>query len=142
MVFQNSIEALQDAHLLQLQRYRLGILGLSEVRKLDSGEHFSPFYGTEWLYSGGTKCGSDVRLIPLGEPFCPGDRMLFVTFRSKMRNISIVQNYATTNTYDAEEKQGFYEEVNAVQKRFPKGDIGIVMRNLNAEVGSDNTFLF
>lgn len=44
-------------------------------------------------------------------------------------------------TSDAEQKEAFYEQDNAVQKGLPKGNNVIRMGQTDAKVGSDNTLL-
>lgn len=64
------------------------------------------------------------------------DKILTARFRSGMRNISIVQCYAPSDT---EEKGAFYAQFNAVREKLPEENIAIVMGDLNGKVSSDNT---
>lgn len=67
------------------------------------------------------------------------DRILLARFKSKVRNISIVHVYAPTNTSPENVKDDFYELLSSTLDNVRKGDILIVMGDLNAKVGSDNT---
>jgi hypothetical protein len=67
------------------------------------------------------------------------DRILVARFRSRARNVSIVHVYAPTNTSSVDVKDEFYEQLSSTLNNVRKGDILIVMGDLNARVGSDNT---
>lgn len=71
------------------------------------------------------------------EPVSP--RILTARFNSKGRKVTILQCYAPTNLADAEEKEDFYEQLQAVLDRTPRRDLRILMGDLNAKVGTDNT---
>lgn len=58
-------------------------------------------------------------------------------FRSRIRNISIVQRYPLTETFNTREKDAFYVQLNAVQKGFPRNNMAIMMGDQNAKVNSD-----
>nr|KAG5693522.1 hypothetical protein BaRGS_006224 [Batillaria attramentaria] len=60
-------------------------------------------------------------------------------FNSKGRKVTILQCYAPTNMADEEEKENFYEQLQAVLDKAPRRDLKILMGDLNAKVGTDNT---
>ena len=66
-------------------------------------------------------------------------RILTARFNSKGRKVTIIQCYAPINTADEQDKAKFYEQLQAVLDKTPKRDIKIVMGDMNAKVGSDNT---
>ena len=67
------------------------------------------------------------------------DRIITARFKTFARNITIVQVYAPTNNATSEEKESFYDQLSTTLDKIRKGDIKIVMGDLNAKVGSDNT---
>lgn len=67
------------------------------------------------------------------------DRILIAKFHSKIRPVNIIQCYAPTEVATAEEKYNFYENLNTVMSECREGDINILMGDLNAKVGDDNT---
>jgi len=66
------------------------------------------------------------------------ERIILVSFKTKIRNLTIIQCYAPTETTDKDMKEKFYqqlhERITAVQKR----DVIVVMGDMNAKVRSDN----
>ena len=60
-------------------------------------------------------------------------------FCSKVSNISIIQCYAPTELADDNEKDEFYSRLNTVDGSTPRGDIVIVMGDLNAYLGVGNS---
>nr|KAG5687084.1 hypothetical protein BaRGS_017102 [Batillaria attramentaria] len=66
-------------------------------------------------------------------------RILSARFNSKGRKVTILQCYAPTNMADEEEKENFYEQLQAVLDKAPRRDLKILMGDLNAKVGTDNT---
>ena len=71
------------------------------------------------------------------EPVSP--RLLSARFYSKGRNITIIQGYAPTNAAEEEEKADFYSSLQSLYDRSPRRDIKIVMGDMNAKVGDNNT---
>ena len=71
------------------------------------------------------------------EPVSP--RILTARFNSKGRRVTINQCYAPTSMADIEDKVHFYEQIQSVINKVPARDMKILMWDLNAEVGTDNT---
>ena len=67
------------------------------------------------------------------------ERLITATFNSKFVKITIVQCYAPTNDATEEEKDEFYEQLQAAKDKIPKHNLCIIMGDFNAKVGSDNT---
>lgn len=69
-----------------------------------------------------------------------GPRMLISKFRTKKRriNINIIQCYAPTNDSDKENKEEFYNRLQAVLENCSRRDITCLMGDFNAKIGSDN----
>ena len=62
------------------------------------------------------------------------------SFQTKVRRISmnVIQCYAPTNNSEDQVKDQFYHRLQSVIDNFPERDISILMRDLNAKIGSDN----
>lgn len=132
----------------EMDSYKLDILGLSEVRWLDHGEMTTREGGT-FLYSGPTGEGAEHRAgvgilltrtsrRSLIEWKPVSDRLLTARFKSKIRNISIIQCYAPTEPSEEDVKEEYYRTLKEALNDIPRRDIVIVMGDLNAKVGSDN----
>ena len=132
----------------EMHRYNLKILGLCETRWTGTGRT-RLMSGDTIIYSGhdeGQPHAHGVALLMTPEatrallswePVSP--RILTARFNSKGRKVTILQCYAPTNAADIEDKESFYQQLQAVVDKTPKRDLKILMGDLNAKVGSDNT---
>ncbi|XP_035826466.1 craniofacial development protein 2-like [Aplysia californica] len=57
----------------------------------------------------------------------------------KVIDMNIIQVYAPTNDAEKENEDDFYDRLQSVIDKRPGKDIDIVMEDLNAKVGSDNS---
>ena len=132
----------------EMQRYGISILGLSEVRWTGSGEYSSPSNRTVMLYSGkelgsNHESGVGIMLTTSSRKSLMNwkpitDRLILASFASKVRNISVIQCYAPTDGANDDVKNLFYSQLNATYDTIPRGDIVLVMGDLNDKVGSEN----
>ena len=131
-----------------MRRYNLKILGLSETRWAGSGR--TQLASGDTIIHSGREEGQPhthgvallmtpeaTRALLSWEPMSP--RILTARFNSKGRKVTIIQCYAPTNVAVTEEKDDFYQQVQAAIDKTPKRDMKILMGDLNAKVGADNT---
>ncbi|XP_030752312.1 craniofacial development protein 2-like [Sitophilus oryzae] len=69
------------------------------------------------------------------------DRIITARCKVKIKNITFIQCYAPTEPAQVEDKQNFYGLLNRTLNDSPKGDITIIMGDMNAKIGSDNNNL-
>ena len=60
-------------------------------------------------------------------------------FESRFKNVLIIMCYAPTNNEVEHEKGLFYTQLQAVEDKIARGDIIVLMGDMNAKVGADNT---
>lgn len=134
-------------------RLKLELLGLCEHRLADRGEMklkagnaneqvamiFSGKPNTEIRSSGVALIMSSHARKALMEWHAVSDRILIARFRTRARPVTVVQLYAPTENEEENVKEIFYSQLASTMRKIKKGDIKIVMGDLNAKVGSDNT---
>ena len=133
----------------EMDRYQLSILGMSEVRWNTFGE-VKLQTGETLLYSGKEKeedpHEAGVALLlskkatrSLMEWNPVSERVMSARFESRFQKTSVIMCYAPTNNAEEEEKEAFYTQLQTTLDKIPRRDMLIVMGDLNAKVGNDNT---
>jgi exonuclease III len=69
------------------------------------------------------------------------ERISTARLSTRLRKLTIVQCYAPTNVASIEEKEAFYGSLEATLQHIKQSDIVILMGDLNAKNGEDNTSL-
>ena len=132
----------------EMQRYDLHILGVSESRWTGSGK-ITTATGETVLYSGredGLHYDGVAIILKKGVDKCLlewkpiNSRLLKIRLKGKQVNTTLIQCYSPTNEAEEEEKDNFYEMLQKEMETVPRHDLTIVMGDLNAKVGGDNTY--
>ena len=136
-----------------MKTYGIDILGISEVRwkkagqiRLTSGEKilYSGHMEDQVIHSEGVAImlSKEAQKTLIGwEPVSP--RIIASKFRTSNKKIAlnIIQCYAPTNDAEEEVKEEYYQLLEETTRKCNRKDITIVMGDMNAKVGSDNTGL-
>ena len=129
----------------EMERYKLGILGISECRwtgagKLISQGHTIVYSGHDSDHQGGVALIIDKQISKtLLEWQSVNERIIVARFNSRHTKMTVIQTYAPTNPAEEEVKIKFYDDLQRVINKVPPHDVLIVMGDLNAKVGRDNT---
>ena len=134
-----------------MKNYKIGVLGLSETRWLQSGQ-LRLSSSEQLLYSGHIEDGAPhtegvtLMLAPEAHTALIGwepvnSRIITAKFTTKKKDIrlNIIQFNAPTNDAEEEKKDDFYQQLQAVLDRRGAKDITILMGDFNAKIGMDNT---
>ena len=70
------------------------------------------------------------------------NRLITARLREKQVNIALFQWYAPTNDAQDEVKDSFYEQLQHEVDSTPDHDIKIIIGDMNAKVGADNTLFW
>ena len=133
----------QENIVLETKRMRIDIMGLAEVRWLQSGkiacnDHTLIYSGHKKYHKHGIGLllSKVVSKSVLG--YCAlSHRILLVRIHGKPFNLSIIQVYAPTRASSEEAIEDFYSDLEDAYKKCGNQDIVIVMGALNAKVGGE-----
>ena len=135
----------------EMERYKVSLLGLCETRWNQSGQ-LQLLSGQTVLYSGhedeGAPHTEGVAIMLAKETQralisweAVSSRIITAKFATKKKNIdiNIIQCYAPTNDAEDEKKEEFYDQLQSVVNNQGDRDVTILMGDLNAKIGADNT---
>ena len=135
----------------EMEAYSLDILAISEARWTGSG-HMQLNSGVKLLYSGHEEedaphtegvalmLSKHAQKSFIGwQPH--GPRIMEASFKTKQKriNLNIINCYAPTNESKDTDKEQFYNRLQTIIDTLSPRDINIVLGDLNAKVGCDNT---
>ncbi|GFO36321.1 endonuclease-reverse transcriptase [Plakobranchus ocellatus] len=125
-----------------MERMKLNILGLSEVRWKGAGKITSG--GHEIIYSGGTESEKGVGIIvdqtvtkAIKGYWALSDRFLLVKIAGKPVDLNIIQVYAPTANSNDEDLDKFFNELDTAKTQCKSQDPLIIMGDFNAKVGTE-----
>ena len=131
----------------EFDSYNLDILGVSEVRWTGTGKrrlasgHTIVFSGrSDDQHSEGVALllnRKTEKALLEWKPF--GSRLLKARFHSKYTKLSVLVCYAPTEDANAEVKDAFYDQLQTAMESVHAHDMLLILGDLNAKVGSDNT---
>ena len=123
-----------------MERLKINILGLSEVRWKGAGETTTG--KSKFYYSGGEEHERGVGIILDEEAsksvkgyWAVSDRVLLLKVAAKPLDLNIIQVYAPTSASSEEDTENFYEEIEKAKIQCKNQDPLIIMGDLNAKVG-------
>src|SRR6476469_9680538 len=124
----------------EMQRNRLSIMDVSEVRWKDGGDFVSNGYRV--MYAGGPTCQrgvADITEAKVAERVTEidrfGDRIMEVKVNANPVDMVIVQAYLPTTDYEDEEVEKLYDQLEEILGKQKGTDNVIVMGDFNAAVG-------
>ncbi|VDP55756.1 unnamed protein product [Schistosoma curassoni] len=134
-----------------MRRYNLAVLGISETYWTQAGQKRLAT-GEMLLYTGHEEentphtQGVALMLFKVARNALVGwkshgSRIIKASFKTKKEGITmnIIQSYAPTKNSNDDIKDQFYERLQSIIEKCPRKDLTILMGDLNAKVGIDNT---
>ena len=124
----------------EMERLKINILGLSEVRWKGAGETTTG--KSKFYYSGGEDHERGVGIILDEEAsksvkgyWAESDRVLLLKVAGKPLDLNIIQVYAPTAASSEEDAENFYEEIEKAKTQCKNKEPLIIMGDFNAKVG-------
>lgn len=131
----------------QIEKLNVEVVALQEIRWKDSGiiskKEFSLYYSGPELSTGQAGVGFFVKSALQKNVICfqpYNDRICKLRIKGKYNNMSLISVYAPTEDKDIEFKEEFYEGLQKVLETTPKSDTVVILGDLNAQLGKENTF--
>ena len=129
----------------EMERYRLDLMGLSEIRWIGAGR-IKMRNGYTMIYAGEENEHQRGLAIMMSQAtqkslieWAPvSSRIITARFYSRFKNTTVIQVYAPTNESTDDVKDDFYDQLQATFDTCNRHDIVIVMGDLNAKVSEDN----
>eukprot|EP00794_Sanderia_malayensis_P014456 gene14456-biopygen11561 len=129
---------------LEMERYRLNVLGISEMRWKGMGETILDNVDRIWWSGEENKRASGVGFL-VNKETAPSimeckpisNRIIVIRVRAKPKNIAIVQLYAPTSSSSEDDIKSFYEKLEETLKALNKRDHMIVQGDWNCQIGRD-----
>lgn len=127
---------------LEMERLEVDILGLSEVRWPDAGQHsqekFIMYYSgcNNGEHKNGVGIMIKKEMRQYVTNFVPyNDRMMLIQLNAHPLNINLIQIYAPTSNSTDNEIEEFYSDLEMLVKNLKKHDVNIIMGDFNAKIG-------
>ena len=134
----------------EMGNYQLDILGISECRwtgsgkmntKNDKGESYTIIHsGQKDTHHRGVALimnRESANTLIEWEPI--NERLIKARFNSKYCKLTIIQCYAPTNDSEDDMEEEWYDQLQAAVSKVPQDDVLLIMGDMNAKTGSDNT---
>ena len=125
-----------------MERLKLNVLGLSEVRWIGAGSFTTDNF--IMIYSGGDQHEKGVGILldketstSIKDFWGVSDRIVLVKLNGKPFNISIIQVYTPTADYGEDAITNFYEELDKAYDQCSSQNIIYVMGDFNATFGNE-----
>ena len=120
--------------------YIPGVELLGHMGEFNSDDHYIYYYGQESLRRNGVAIMVNKRLRnAVLECSLKNDRIIYVCFKGKPFNITVIQAYAPTSNAEEAEVEWFYEDPQDLLELKPKKDVLFIIGDWNAKVGSQET---
>ena len=123
----------------EMERYRLDLMGLSEITWTGAGRIKMRNAGEESEHQRGVENTiSQATQKSLIEWTLVSNRKITARFYSRFKHTTVIQVYAPTNESTDDEKDDFFDQLQATFDTCNRHDVVIVMGDLNAKVSEDN----